>query len=140
MQTLQDTWDKLEERFKTIAAFRRVEKLPIERLIDDSFWDGLTGLMVPACYVVLKTDSEEGQSAKRESIWSLVLVAPSKPTRKEHEALVLAEACRAKLEHSWDGTYLFLQPGSKLTFLQVRPTFATIELEVYTTDYEGSPA
>lgn len=134
MNTLNDRWDKLVTRFKEITAFRRVEKIPIQRLIDDSFWTGLTGLSIPAAYIVLKTDEEDGRSARSESVWAVLIVANTKPTKPTEDVLALIELCRAKLDYQWSGTYYHLLPKNKLTFLQALPQIATVELEINTVD------
>ena len=136
MQDLQDRWSKLEELFKSITTFKRVEIAPIQQLVDTKFWDGLIGLKVPAFFVVLKTDDEDGNSLRAESTWALIIVAPSKPTKKTDAVLALVKECRAKLNFQWPGTYLHLLPKNKLTFLQQHPQIATVELEINTTDSE----
>lgn len=136
MQTLQYRWTKLETLFKTVTGFKRVELIPMERLIDNSFWNGLTGLMIPACFVVLKNAVDEGKSTEANDTWGLIIVAPAKPTDTTSPVLGFVESCKAKLDYQWPNTFLYLKPGSRTTMLQVMPQISVAEVEIYTTDFE----
>jgi hypothetical protein len=136
MQTIRDRWKKLRTRFAEITTLRRVEILPVERLIDDSFWNGLKTAAVPAAYVALKTDVEEGKNARNDCTWGVVIVAHSLPHNQLEDVSALLEAARGKLDYAWTGTKFYLQPGSRATYLQVLPQMAVVELEIYTSDFD----
>ncbi|HMO03901.1 MAG TPA: hypothetical protein PKC67_02560 [Kiritimatiellia bacterium] len=137
MLTIQERWERVRDRFREITDFRQVEILPIQRLIDDSFWTGLTALKIPAAYVVLKTDEEDGNAVENKSTWAVLIVAPTKPTRPTEDVNHLIQACREKLNHQWPDTFFHLEPKNRATFLQAMPQVATVELEINTTEYES---
>lgn len=141
MKTITQRWDDLVAHFKetppeTLPVFRRVEKLPIQVLIDDTFWSSLQPLSVPALYIVLKKDTDEGVNTRNDSTWALLIVAPTKPTRRTEDAETLIEYVRTKLDHAFPDSKLYLTPNSMVTWLQVMPQMATVEVEVYTTDFD----
>lgn len=135
MLSMQERWTLLRDRFREVTEFRSVEILPIQRLIDDSFWTGLTAINIPAAYVVLKTDEEDGNAVENKATWALLIVAPSKPTKPTEDATHLIQLCREKLNHQWPDTFFHLEPKNRATFLQAMPQVATVELELNTTEF-----
>jgi len=137
MLMMHQRWTLLRDRFREITDFRSVEIIPIQRLIDESFWTSLTALKIPAAYVVLKTDEEDGHAVENKATWALLIVAPTKPTKPAEDVLGLIDACRQKLDYQWPDTFFHLEPRSRVTFLQAMPQVATVELEINTTEFES---
>lgn len=120
---------------QTVPLWRDVVSYAKSKLADETFFNELQKLSLPACIVCYSGDNRDGRPAQRDIDWTLYLIDDG--VQKDAEGTILAklDIIREKLGKTISNGKVLLFPKSESEILGSEPQHVVMSVEIHTREF-----